>query len=197
MKKLMVATMALLVSTCVSHAVFDWGATYYFYESDGTTLLNSDPSSSLGAYVQLILDVDGDGLGPCVNTGTGIQAGDDDIVFMGTWIGAATPITDGRFCTRIVSAGLSESNKWFYSRVWNQAADTWNGNDTAIAGQSSVMYWQSSGFQYEHKQLGDQAFNFLNMNPNVQGNTVNTPIPEPASFVLALAGLLLVRKFRK
>ncbi|NCC61957.1 MAG: hypothetical protein EOM12_13680 [Verrucomicrobiae bacterium] len=196
MKKCLSVMAILAIATIAGYANFDWGSYYYFYDTDGSTFLTSDSSESVGCFVQLIWDVDGDGLDQAVNYGTGIAAGSDDQVYMSAWLGFGGSTVPGMFVNEmtpaIVTAGLGEDGYIFYGRVWSAPAATWDGLNSTI--DASSRYWDGSEFTYV-----DGVPSIYNMSSAESANiTVNTaPIPEPTVIALGVLGIALVRGLRK
>lgn len=201
MKKCLIILGILAIATTASFANFDWGAYYYFYEAAGTTFLTSDASEANGCFVQLIHDVNGDGLDAAVdNGGNGINAASDDVVYMGAWLGIDGGANQGQFTASVadVAAGASEDNYVFYGRVWSAAAATWNGVDSTIDTGVST-YWDGLAFSFDN-DAPSPVYNMtaeagLGLNANV--NLVPAAIPEPTVIAMGLLGIALIRGLRK
>ena len=197
--KSLVVAMLVVVGAFSAYANFDWGSYWYFYDSDGTTWLNNDASQTVGAFVQLIRDVDGDGLDAAIGTGTGIDAGSDDVVFWASWFGENGG-SDGMFNPappyEVVTAGLAEDGYIFYARVWSDPAATWSG--TASTVPSGATYFDGIQFIYDNDVPGTYNMTGPAGSPYNANITVGTsPIPEPTVLGLGLIGLVLLRSFRR
>jgi hypothetical protein len=199
-KGLILIALVTVLAT-VSYANFDWGAYWYFYESDGSTWLENDADNSVGAFVQLIHDVDGDGLDTPVNTGTGISGTSDDTIYWATWFGDNGG-GDGAF-TGIsspvdVTAGASEDGDIFYARVWSAPSTSWDDLNSTIDG--SANYWDGLGYTYSDGSPSTYNMTGPSGSPYSANITVDgTPVavPEPTVVALAALGLLLIRGFRR
>jgi len=206
MKKILVflAVVGLALS---AHADFQWGSSYYFYDSNGTAgnWLIHNTSSSVGVFVQLIRDVNNDGAAAISATGTGVS--DDDVVYAVAWFGAdgvsVPPAYHGMWWSpntgQTMTAGPTEDGYSFYARVWDSPAATWNGLSTAI--DPSAMYYQGPVWTYDN----DTPLQNYDMAPTAEGTTTgfglgyvttSQVVPEPTTLMLGLVGLVLLRLFR-
>ena len=188
-------SLLVLASAAFVHANFDWGSSWYFYDSDGTTFLTSSDTSTVGAFAQLIRDVDGDGIDAAIGTGTGIPIGSDDVVYWASWFGENLNDMPGAFVTsplETVTATATENNYIFYARIWSDPVSTWSG--TASTVPSGATYWDAPSYTYI-----DGAPSTYDMTGALSANvTVSTsPIPEPTVLGLGLIGLVLLRSFRR
>jgi len=198
MKKIGLVVAILLVAT-LAHADFDWGAYWYFYDSGGSTFLANNAGNTVGAFAQLIWDVDGDGLDTPVNSGTGIAPGSDDVVYWASWFGENAGVAgqfSGAGTPETVTAGAPQDGEIFYARVWSAPAATWNANASTIT--TTANYWD--GLQLTYSDGATLTYNMTgisgspyNANITVDGVT----IPEPTVFALGALGLILVRAFRR
>lgn len=193
--KTVLVCLLVLASAAFVHANFDWGSSWYFYDSDGSTFLVSNDSSTIGCFAQLIRDVDGDGVDAAIGTGTGIPIGSDDVVYWASWFGENANDAPGAFVTsplEDVTAGVAQDGYIFYARIWSDPVSTWSG--TASTVPSGATYWDGPSFTY-----GDAAPGTYDMTGALSANvTVDTsPIPEPTVLGLGLIGMVLLRSFRR
>ncbi|MGD9873254.1 MAG: hypothetical protein AB7T27_03185 [Kiritimatiellia bacterium] len=191
--KAIFTSLLIIAAASFVHADFNWGSYWYFYDSDGTTWLNNDASQTVGAFVQLIRDVDGDGIDAAIGTGTGIVGGSDDVIFWASWFGENDP-TDGQFVgPESVTAGAPEDGYIFYARVWSDPVAVWSGTSSTVP--AGATYWDGSQFVFDN----DVPTLTYNMSSAESANVIvgTSPIPEPTVLGLGLIGLVLLRSFRR
>lgn len=203
MRRMIVAILFVCSVAFIVNADFDWATYWYFYDTGGTFLTNNT-ANTVGVFAQLIWDVDDDGIDPAnINYTTGIDPASDDVVYMASWFGDGGAGNPGQFTTVTVTAGDPQTNGTFYARVWSAPVGTWSAESSQIP--TGATYWDAYtdgqgavlGFEYPG------AFTTYSMSgPNGSPYSANitasySPVPEPSSFLLATAGLFLVRLIRR
>ncbi|MBN2564035.1 MAG: hypothetical protein JXQ75_24235 [Phycisphaerae bacterium] len=193
-----VAVVLAMVLVPATMADFRWAAGMYFYDSDGTTWLIHNPVDNIGVFVQLIHDVDGDGIDGCLAGGTGVTG--DDVVWGVSWFGEDTYTINGQWWEpnigKLMTASSAEDGWYLYARVWNDPAATWNGLNTVVPSGASVRYWDGALWQYDNDVPGTYDMT-ASESQNVTVDSTPSAIPEPTIAALGLVGLLLIRGFRR
>ncbi len=160
-------------------ATLNWGcgSPYYAYQSDGSTLVNGDASSAVAGFVQLIyVGADGyDGFSP-----VGSGAVGNDAVVDTTWVGnGVMSYPDGRFLDTYSSSYAIGSK--FVIRFFDSASPDYAGGLVPASGNYglSQIYTTTA----DPAGGGQEDFFFTS---NV---SATTPVPEPSTVALMLAGL--------
>ncbi len=207
MKKLVIVLAAIIIAG-VAHANFDWSNYWYFYDEGGVNFATNASSSTVGFFVQLIWDVDDDGLdAPVTTTATGISTTSDDMVYWVSWLGendggTGMPGDFGGSNPETVTAGAAQDANHYYARVWNAPATTAFVNtdtNTAVNGLgTTARYWD--GLEFTYADGAPQTYVMTGgagspYNSNITIDSV--PIPEPTTFALLGIGLLAARFVRK
>lgn len=187
---LFICTLAALCSA-TSVADFNWfnTATNRVAYQNGTSFLTGSSSSSAGCFVQLVWAGPDNSIDPARSWEDG--ATDDDQVQATTWIG--NNILGNPFGRYSESGFSTDSNGYYYVRFWTAPAHDYALGTVPL---SSTNYYADTDLWLNPGSEPPASRDSFNNIPYDGYPTNQTPlaIPEPTTFVLAMIGLLFLRK---
>ena len=191
MKKIITMLVVALVAVSASAATFAWGTGSTKVSFDGTAITTSN-----GAIGYLVL-LTGSSFDIAIEDGVGIVAPSYVNSQANTSTGLATG--KGRITGKYASESVANGQNYGMFITYNDGTDTWYNF-------SSTVY-TVSGLADETSSLGDAvfAFDFASQSDVTDGDTITagsgwvkyTAVPEPASAMLALAGVAMLIRRRK
>ena len=156
-----------------------WGTgAFRAFDSDTTTLLSGNASSSLGGFVQLLnLGIDGIYNG---YVGSGIGVVGDDTVIATTWVGSGMSVVNGAFAPANIAVSSAVGTK-YEIRFFNTPSSNFGAGSVPLSG----FYGTSQVFTQAGDPTTGGTDNF-SFNANY---SATSPVPEPSTVALMLAGL--------
>lgn len=192
MKKKITTAIAMVLMAAVGSA-YATGALSWKNTSQGllgadnsTPLTGSKSDATVGAFAQLIHDVNGDGLNP-IDLGNADGAGGDDVVLAWSFIGWNTGFSPANGSINVADTAIASvpENNHIFVRTWD--APSPGGGAAPLPGTSSVAMWYGDSPNFF---VTDDTGNPADF--NIQGFYTNIPVVVPEPGTLAFIGLGLV-----
>ncbi len=194
----------------VARADIVWQNTVPNYITHGDTgerLFASTNNAALGCFLQLVFAGDDDVINPANNNPNSTGTTGDDLVVAVSFFGYGTtggsppsPTIQGikQVIQTFNTTGYVLGDQ-FYVRAWTAAAAAYNQDDPLLSYVptiSTVLYGNSALYSFQNKPAGDD-FNFGSEGGQTGWSANLHPIPEPASLLLVLCGLPLLRRLAR